>query len=103
MPAGTFGSVKPDFYNRKLNIACEVKNYNLAKEYDSLVEKLIDQGGGRKAHMPKGVKQWLFLDIRGPSVNDLAGFAARIQRDTGGPDVFESIFYITETGINKII
>ena len=94
-----FGNVAPDVYNKKLNIAGEVKNYDLVKEYDNLVAVLKEQGGGRMAYMPDGVKQWLFLDIRGQEIGDLAGMAARIQRETGGARIFERIHFITDTGI----
>jgi hypothetical protein len=77
-----YGNVSPDVYNSKLNIAVEVKNYDLLNEYDSLVSVLVEQGGGRMAYMPNGVKQWLFLDIRGQEIGDLAQMAARIRRDT---------------------
>ena len=49
--------------------------------------------------MPNGVRQWLFLDVRGQSITDLAGMAARIQRETGGPRIFERIHFITDAGI----
>ena len=94
-----FGNVAPDVYNKKLNIAAEVKNYDLLKEYDSLVSVLKEQGGGRLAYMPNGVRQWLFLDIRGQNITDLAELAARIQKDTGGPRIFEHVHFITDTGV----
>jgi hypothetical protein len=91
--------VAPDVYNKQMNIAGEVKNYDLVKDYDKLVDVLKEQGGGRMANMPDGVRQWLFLDIRGQEISDLAGMAARIQKETGGPRIFERIHFITDTGV----
>ena len=98
-----FGSVVPDYYNSNLKIAAEVKNYDLTREIKKLIEVLKDQGGGRMAFMPKGGKQWLFLDIRGQTITDLAGTALKIQTETGGSRIFEQVYYITDTGIQRII
>jgi hypothetical protein len=99
----TFGRVVPDFYDKAANIAVEVKNYDLIKNIDDLISVLVEQGGGRMAYMPAGVKQWLFLDIRGQVITDLAGTAARIQTATGGPSIFQRVYFITDTGIQRIL
>ncbi len=97
VPPDKFGSVKPDYYHTADNIAVEVKNYDLVKDYDALVMILRDQAGGRLAYMPKGVRQWLFLDVRGQSIGDLAQMAARVRKSTGG--VFERIHFLTDKGV----
>jgi hypothetical protein len=91
-----YGSSKPDLYNRRLNIAAEVKNYDIANEYDALVQKLIDQAGARISNMPPGVRQWVFIDVRGQKITDFVELAGRIRKDTR---VFESIHFITEAGV----
>src|SRR5699024_3926389 len=61
------GSVRPDVVFKKGNreVAVEVKNYDLEKNFNSLRVTLRNQIAFRKLQLPKGMSQMILLDVRG--------------------------------------
>ena len=67
VPRGVAGSARPDLVFKKGNreVAVEVKNYNLEKNFSSLLETLRSQIAYRKLELPQGMSQMIMLDVRG--------------------------------------
>ena len=61
------GSVRPDVVFKKGNreVAVEVKNYDLEKNFNSLRVTLRNQIAFRKLQLPKGMSQMILLDVLG--------------------------------------
>ena len=74
VPPKTSGCVIPDFYKKgnffKKGHVIEVKNYNLEtlSGQSNLVYNVSGQVNQRIAHLPKGTKQTIQIDIRGQSI-----------------------------------
>lgn len=64
---GVAGSARPDVVFKKGNreVAVEVKNYDLEKNFNSLRVTLRNQIAYRKLELPKGMSQMIVLDVRG--------------------------------------
>ena len=63
---GGEGTARPDVVFKKGNreVAVEVKNYDLEKNYNSLRVTLRNQIAYRKLELPKGMSQMIVLDVR---------------------------------------
>ena len=70
VPYGTKGSVRPDYY--KVGSSVDIKNYNVetALGRSNLANNISKQYYQRNAHLPKGTKQSVLIDIRGQFVSD---------------------------------
>lgn len=67
MSYGTKNSVRPDFIiNGKK--AVEAKNYDIAKNSSGLISKIAEQVNKRAIHLPKRMKQEVYIDVRGQKV-----------------------------------
>lgn len=66
VPYGTKGSVRPDWCDGK-SCSIEVKNYNLSKNANALVNNVAKQAMERQKHLPKGIRQVVTIDVRGQS------------------------------------
>jgi filamentous hemagglutinin len=68
VPYGTKGSIRPDWC---INNVCsiEVKNYNIATNSNGLVNNVAKQAADRAVHLPQGMQQRVFIDIRGQAVS----------------------------------
>jgi phage-related protein len=98
-------STLPDFYNPRLNVAAEVKNWDLAMRYERMIDNIMHQAGGRVISLPghAAAERWLFVELRGQSVGDLAQLAARIHRDLGSGSVYRQIHFILDDRIVRAI
>jgi hypothetical protein len=97
-------STRPEFYNPDLRVAVEVKNWDLTN-YDGMIQNILDQQGGRTMSLPRNAAgllpdQWLFMDLRGQRVGDLANLAERVRRDTR---VFSEIHFILDSGPVRVL
>jgi hypothetical protein len=64
---GRKGSVRPDFVME--GRACfEVKNYDIVKNANGLIRRVVEQARERAVHLPKGMKQHIEIDVRGQAV-----------------------------------
>ena len=64
MRYGTKGSVRPDWCD-KSTCAIEVKNYNVVKYTDNLINIVAKQAKERQTHLPSGMQQRVTIDVRG--------------------------------------
>ncbi|MFE8152168.1 DUF637 domain-containing protein [Brenneria goodwinii] len=86
--SGTAGSVRPDWC---LGTICsvEVKNYNIAKNQNGLINNVSKQSIERQANLPVGMKQRVIIDIRGQSVSldqERAIIKGIVQKSNGSID-----------------
>ena len=68
VPYGTKGSVRPDWC---LGNVCsiEVKNYDIVKNTNGLINNISKQAIDRAEHLPQGMEQRIVIDIRGQEIN----------------------------------
>ena len=68
---GSKGSTRPDLISHDLSHCIEVKNYVVSSEsgISRLVSDVSAQALKRQAHLPVGMQQHVFIDIRGQSVS----------------------------------
>jgi hypothetical protein len=64
VPYGTKGSTRPDWCNRT-TCAIEVKNYDIGKYADNLINSVSKQAIERQNHLPNGMQQQVVIDVRG--------------------------------------
>ncbi|MWN32935.1 MULTISPECIES: adhesin [unclassified Gilliamella] len=64
VPHGTKGSVRPDFCNGT-TCSIEVKNYDIGKYADNLINNISKQALERQKHLPNGMRQEVVIDVRG--------------------------------------
>ncbi|WP_294088737.1 hemagglutinin repeat-containing protein, partial [uncultured Actinobacillus sp.] len=69
VPHGTPGSVRLDFSN-KSDVAVEVKNYDIHSNRSALVKIIAKQAIERQNHIPKGMSQEVYIDLRGQSYSN---------------------------------
>ncbi|WP_188479668.1 beta strand repeat-containing protein [Primorskyibacter flagellatus] len=89
------GSVRPDIVVCN-DIACEVKNYDLSNGYSNLVRNVAGQAAQREVHLPAGMVQQVYIDIRGQTVTASTQAAIRvsIETQTNGVIPASSVFFI---------
>ncbi len=70
VPYGTPGSVRPDWC---LGNVCsvEVKNYNIDKNQQGLIDNVSKQAVQRAENLPQGMAQQVVIDVRGQTVTPL--------------------------------
>ena len=56
----------------KGKIAVEAKNWNIAKNSSGMIREIVRQVKERVIHLPKGMKQEVYIDIRGQKVTKSA-------------------------------
>ena len=64
VPYGTKGSTRPDWCNRT-TCSIEVKNYDIGKYADNLINNVSKQAIDRIKHLPNGMQQQIVIDVRG--------------------------------------
>ncbi|WP_239375360.1 VENN motif pre-toxin domain-containing protein [Snodgrassella gandavensis] len=64
VPYGTKGSTRPDWCNRT-TCSIEVKNYDIGKYADNLINNVSKQAIDRSKHLPNGMQQQVRIDVRG--------------------------------------
>jgi hypothetical protein len=92
-------------YNAKRGISVEVKNYDIHTNYRNMINDIIEQGGGRVISSPghtRGIR-WLFIELRGQRVDNLAELAERIYQDVGNGTVYQELYFILDSGIRRAI
>ncbi|KDN15964.1 putative HEMAGGLUTININ-RELATED PROTEIN [Snodgrassella communis] len=67
VPYGTKGSTRPDWCNRT-TCSIEVKNYDIGKYADNLINNVSKQAIDRIKHLPNGMQQQIVIDVRGQNV-----------------------------------
>ncbi|MCO6516915.1 MAG: VENN motif pre-toxin domain-containing protein, partial [Snodgrassella sp.] len=67
VPYGTKGSTRPDWCNRT-TCSIEVKNYDIGKYADNLINNVSKQAIDRSKHLPNGMQQQIVIDVRGQNV-----------------------------------
>ncbi|OCG38913.1 VENN motif pre-toxin domain-containing protein, partial [Gilliamella sp. Bif1-4] len=67
VPHGTKGSVRPDFCNGT-TCSIEVKNYDIGKYADNLINNISKQALERQKHLPNGMRQEVIIDVRGQNI-----------------------------------
>ncbi|WP_426575546.1 hemagglutinin repeat-containing protein (plasmid) [Xenorhabdus stockiae] len=67
VPYGTKGSTRPDWCN-KTTCSIEVKNYDLSKNQNGLINNVAKQAIERQKHLPEGMTQKIMVDIRGQKI-----------------------------------
>ncbi|MWN32937.1 MULTISPECIES: adhesin [unclassified Gilliamella] len=73
VPHGTKGSVRPDFCNGT-TCSIEVKNYDISKYADNLINNISKQALERQKHLPNGMRQKVVIDVRGQHLSKLQEF-----------------------------
>ena len=73
VPHGTKGSVRPDFCNGT-TCSIEVKNYDIGKYADNLINNISKQALERQKHLPNGMRQEVVIDVRGQHLSKLQEF-----------------------------
>ncbi|OCG35373.1 MULTISPECIES: hypothetical protein [unclassified Gilliamella] len=73
VPHGTKGSVRPDFCNGT-TCSIEVKNYDIGKYADNLINNISKQAIERQKHLPNGMQQQVRIDVRGQHLSALQEF-----------------------------
>ncbi len=93
---GEKGSVRPDWC---IGATCsiEVKNYDIHKNRNGLVNNIAKQAKQRKEHLPKNMKQEVRIDLRGQnySAKDLVNIKSSIEKKTNGIINSKNITFIT--------
>jgi transcription initiation factor TFIID subunit TAF12 len=81
---------------RATGIACEVKNHDLSNGYSNLVRNVAGQAARREVHLPAGMVQQVYIDIRGQTVTASTQAAIRVQIETQTNRVIpaSSVFFI---------
>lgn len=67
VPAGTEGSVRPDWAAIDGSVSVEVKNYDLS-DINGVIDNVSSQAIYRTEHLPVGMRQQVVIDIRGQVV-----------------------------------
>ena len=95
-PYGTPGSVRPDYASTKMRLSVDVKNYDVTTSGGRyrLVKNIIGQTARRAANLPEGMRQGVWIDIRGQVVSEalLERMLARITKRSGGLIQPENIY-----------
>ncbi|MEP6637632.1 MAG: hypothetical protein ABJB97_12985, partial [Acidobacteriota bacterium] len=68
VPAGTEGSVRPDWAATDGSVSVEVKNYDLSENINGVINNVSSQAIYRTEHLPVGMRQKVVIDIRGQVV-----------------------------------
>ncbi|MWN32931.1 hypothetical protein GQ596_10795 [Gilliamella sp. Pra-s60] len=76
VPHGTKGSVRPDFCNGT-TCSIEVKNYDISKYADNLINNISKQALDRSKHLPNGMQQQVRIDVRGQHLTPALEFKIR--------------------------
>ncbi|WP_141683096.1 VENN motif pre-toxin domain-containing protein [Gilliamella intestini] len=76
VPHGTKGSVRPDFCNGT-TCSIEVKNYDIGKYADNLINNISKQAIERQKHLPNGMQQQVRIDVRGQHLTPALEFKIR--------------------------
>jgi len=63
---GTKGSVRPDCVKEGCSI--EIKNYDIANNSRGLIRNVVKQAKKRALHLPDGMPQKVYIDVRGQAV-----------------------------------
>nr|WP_255309217.1 VENN motif pre-toxin domain-containing protein [Gilliamella apicola] len=97
VPHGTKGSVRPDFCNGT-TCSIEVKNYDIEKYSDNLINNISKQAIERQRHLPNGMRQDVVIDVRGQHLTPALEFKIRqgIIRKSNGIIKREQIRFIEE-------
>ena len=95
VPYGTKGSVRPDWC---LGNVCsiEVKNYDIHTNRTGLINIITEQATKRVQHLPKGMKQEIWIDVRGQknSIKDRLDIQNRIYQKSNGVIKREDIKFL---------
>ena len=67
VPYGTKGSTRPDYSNGETT-AFEVKNYQIPKNQNKMVNDIVKQSTKRQDHLPRGMEQNIVIDVRGQTL-----------------------------------
>ncbi len=94
---GTPGSVRPDTCLGNV-CAIEVKNYDINKYTSNLVRNVVKQAKQRDIHLPPGMEQQAWIDVRGQKYTEsqLNEIASKIERRTGGLIKQDDVRFIKE-------
>lgn len=65
---GTRGSVRPDWVAVDGSASHEVKNFDVARNSNGLINKVSRQAIQRARHLPPGMRQNVIIDVRGQNV-----------------------------------
>jgi hypothetical protein len=101
-------STHPDFYvqyNARRDVAAEVKNWDIHERYGNMIAEIKKQATGRVISLPGHTvsRRWLFIELRGQRVDDLAELARRIYRDVGNGSVYQELYFILDDGVVRAI
>lgn len=66
--SGAPGSVRPDWVAADGSASFEVKNFDVARNRNGLIDKVSRQAIQRAGHLPVGMKQNVIIDVRGQNM-----------------------------------
>jgi hypothetical protein len=95
---GMKGSVRPDFVMDGV-ASFEVKNYTIATNKSGLIRDVVEQAKKRAVHLPKGMRQFVKIDVRGQNVSTAVRntIKQKIENKTGGIISVDDIKFFGET------